>query len=138
MCSCDKKLVTVSFLWEKLSQFYKDLNRKTAFLEWCSWFSFNNWGLALGTNLKFYTSVAKGLKLKVRMFWGQISTFLEVTGGKLAVGAFLAPSPPTWIGLIKLSVKKSIKCSIQKQCKSFLRLCTKTLVSNWFTQLSFK
>ena len=34
-------------------------------------------------SLKFYTSVAKGLKLKVRKFLGLISTFVEVTGGKL-------------------------------------------------------
>ena len=41
--------------------------------------------------LKFYTSVAKGLKLKVRKFWGLTSTFAEekLVGG----GAFL-PSPP--------------------------------------------
>ena len=33
VCSCDQGLVTVAFLWEKLSQpqFYKDLTRKTAF-----------------------------------------------------------------------------------------------------------
>ena len=43
-------------------------------------------GLALGTNLKFYTSVAKGLKLKVRKFWGLILTFVEVTGEKLVAG----------------------------------------------------
>ena len=29
-----------------------------------SWFKFNNLGLALGANLKFYTSVTKGSKLK--------------------------------------------------------------------------
>ena len=35
------------------------------FEEW-SWFNkFNNLGLALGVNLKFYTFVAKRLKLKV-------------------------------------------------------------------------
>ena len=44
-------------------QFYKDLTRKTAFIEGWSGFKFNNLGLTLGTNLKFYTSVAKGLKL---------------------------------------------------------------------------
>ena len=32
--------------------------------------------------LKFYTNVAKGLKLKVRIFWGLILTFAEVTGNK--------------------------------------------------------
>ena len=53
-----------------------------------SWFKFNNLGLALGTNLKFYTSVAKGLKLKVRKCWGLILTFAEVTGEKLIGGPF--------------------------------------------------
>ena len=89
----DKKLVSVAFLWEKLSQlqFYKDFTRKTVFIEGWSWFKFNNLGLALGTNLKFYTSLSKGLKLKVRKFWRLIPTFVEVTGEKLA---FLPPSLP--------------------------------------------
>ena len=59
------------------------MTRKTAFFEGWSWFKFNNLGLALGTNLKFYTSLSKGLKLKVRKFWGLIPTFVEVTGEKL-------------------------------------------------------
>ena len=33
--------------------------------------------------LKFYPSVAKGLKLKVKNFWGLIPTFIEVTGEEL-------------------------------------------------------
>ena len=48
---------------------------------------FNNLGLALGTNLKFYTSVAKGLKLNGRKFFGLISTFVEVTGEKIVAGS---------------------------------------------------
>ena len=51
-----------------------DLARKTAFFDGWSWFKFDNLGLALGTNLKFYTNVAKGLKLKVGTFWGLIRT----------------------------------------------------------------
>ena len=49
--------------------------------------------LALGTNLKFYTSVAKELKLKVVKFWDLINTFVEVTGEKLVGGrgAFVPP-----------------------------------------------
>ena len=83
--SCDQSLVTVAFLWKKLTQpqFYKGLTRKTSFFDRLSWFKFNNLGLALGTNLKFYTSVAKGLKLKVRKFWRLVPTFVEVTGEKL-------------------------------------------------------
>ena len=57
----------------------------------CSWFKFNNLGLALGANLKFYTSLSKGLNLKVRKFWGLIPTFVEVTGEKL-VGRPFCPS----------------------------------------------
>ena len=51
-------------------------------------------------NLKFYTSVAKVLKLKLRKFWLLIATFVEVTGKKL-VGGLLPPfpSPPSLIGL---------------------------------------
>ena len=40
-------------------------------------------GLAVGMALKFYTSVAKRLKIKARKFLGLIYTFVEVTGGKL-------------------------------------------------------
>ena len=59
--------------------FYKDLTKNPAFFEgWC-WFKFNNFGLALGTNLTFYNRVAKGLKLKVREFLGLNPTFIEVT-----------------------------------------------------------
>ena len=38
----------------------KGFDQKNRFFEGQSWFSFNNLGQALGTNLKFYTSVAKG------------------------------------------------------------------------------
>ena len=41
---------------------------------------FNNLGLVLGKNLKFYTSVAKGLKLNARKFYRLVHTFVEVTG----------------------------------------------------------
>ena len=41
--------------------------------------------------LKFYTNVAKGLKLKVRKFLGLIPKFVEVTGEKL-VGGYFYPS----------------------------------------------
>ena len=47
-----------------------------------------------GANLKFHTSVEKLLKLKVRGFWGQIPTFPEDTGQKLAGrGPFGHPLP---------------------------------------------
>ena len=34
-------------------------------------------------DLKFYASVQKALKLKVRKFWGLIPTFVEVTGQRI-------------------------------------------------------
>ena len=44
--------------------------------------------------LKFYTSVKKGSKVKVRKFWGSILTFVEVSGEKLVGGgAFVPPFP---------------------------------------------
>ena len=64
------------------------MSKKTAFFEGWSCFKFNNLGLKLGMNLKFYTSVEKGLKLKVRKFWGVIPTFVEVTGKKIGRGTF--------------------------------------------------
>ena len=76
------------------------MTRKTAFFEGWPWFKFNNLGLALGTNLKFYTSVQKWLKLKVKTFWGLFSTFAEVTGEKLVWGAFLAQGPITYMRLL--------------------------------------
>ena len=45
----------------------------------------NKLGLALGTALKFYTTVEKGLKVKVRRYWRLIPTFIEVAGKKVTV-----------------------------------------------------
>ena len=67
------------------------MTRKIAFFEEWSWFKFNNLGLALGTNLKFYINVAKGLKLKVGKFWWLNPTFVEVTEEKLVGGPFPHP-----------------------------------------------
>ena len=43
--------------------------------------------------LKFYSSVAKGLKLKVKKFWGLIRTFVEIRGEKLVGGLFASSHP---------------------------------------------
>ena len=116
MCSCDQSLVTVAFLWEKLSQpqLYKDLTRKTGFFEGWSWFKFNNLGLALGTNLKLYTSVAKVLKLKVRKFGSLIPTFVEVTGKKLVGGPFCPPPILNRVNIKDLVLSRVISCFIIK------------------------
>ena len=62
------------------------MTRKTTFFAGWSWFKFNNLGLALSIALKFYSSVAKGLKQKFKKFWELIPTFVEVTGEKLVGG----------------------------------------------------
>ena len=63
------------------------------FFEGCSLIKLNNMRLELDITLKFYISVAKELKLKVKEFWGLISTFVEVTGEKL-LGCPFCPPPP--------------------------------------------
>ena len=73
-----REVITTSMLY--------GFDKKNRFFKGWFWFKFNNLGLALGTSLKFYTSVAKRLKLKVRMFWGRIYTFAEVTEEKLVEG----------------------------------------------------
>ena len=63
--------------------------------------------------MKFYTSVAKGLKLKARKIWGLIHTFEEVTGEKLVGMGFFCPAAPSWIGL---NVEKNIKTMKLQGC----------------------
>ena len=93
-------------MWPKLGNFSiptKNFNfiriwpEKALFFEGWSWFKFNNLGLAQVTDLKFYTSVAKGLKPKVRKFLGLIPTFVEVKREKLVEGG--GQKAESWIGL---------------------------------------
>ena len=51
----------------------------------------NNFGLAPGMDLKFYTSVEKWLKLKVRKSLGLIHTFVGLAGDKLVGDLFGVP-----------------------------------------------
>ena len=129
ICSCDQSLVTLPFLWEKLSQpqFYKDLTRKTAFFDGWFWFKFNNLGLTLGTNLKLYTSVGKGLKVNGGKFWGLIPTFVGVTGEKLEAGVFL-PTPTPLFPLFLNRIKKRL------QHKRFLMNIINVLGTTWTEQ----
>ena len=99
--SRDSNYIADVFMWPKFGdsskhkpQFYKDLTRKTAFFERWSWFKFRDLWLALGTILEFYTSVAKGLKLKVRKFFRANSYVCRSYRGKLVVrGGLFAPHP---------------------------------------------
>ena len=90
------------------------MTRKTTFFEGLSLFKFNNLRLALGTNLKFYASVAKGLKLKVRKFWGLIPTFAKVTEERLVRSAFLS-SPSSSIGLRQSLMRESLLQTITER-----------------------
>ena len=66
-------------------------DQKNQFFEGCSWFKFNNLGLALGMTLEFDTSVTKESKLKVRKFWGSYG--YRVTRKKLVGRPFWLPHP---------------------------------------------
>ena len=104
MWSCDQSLVTAAFLLENNHKFIfiRIWPKKPCFFEGWSLFKLNNFGPALGTNLKFYTSVEKGLKLKVRKFLGVKSYVFRNYRGKTGRGdLFASPSLTSWIGLNK-------------------------------------
>ena len=71
------------------------------------------WYLTIGVDLKFYSSVAKGLRLKVRMFWGLIPRFekiavekMEGTGGGFALRPH---SSSVWLIIREIFVNKILK-----------------------------
>ena len=76
-----RKVIITSILWK--------FDQKKNFFKGCSWFKFNSLGLVLGMALKSYTSVSKGLKLKVRKFL--ILTFVEIIGEILLGSLFAFP-----------------------------------------------
>ena len=53
-----------------ITSMWKGFDQKNRFFVGWSWLKFNNLGLALGMALKFYTEMAKGLKLKLKGFRG--------------------------------------------------------------------
>ena len=73
---------------EVITSILEGLDQKDQIFEGCCWFKFNTLGLAIGMALKFYTSVAEGLKPEVRKFWGLIPMFAEVAEEKLVRGPF--------------------------------------------------
>ena len=89
------------------------MTRKTAFFEERSWIKFNNLGLALGTNLKLYTSVAKRIRIKSQKVLGAKFYVCGSYRGKTGRGAFLPPPPPpapSWIGLINIEIIRYFSC----------------------------
>ena len=78
------------------------------------------WDLALGENLKFYTSVVKGLKLKVRKFLELIPTFVKVTGENLVGGLFTTPPPPI-LNRVKITKDICFFCICINRRKVFIQ-----------------
>ena len=73
-------------------------------------FKISNLGLTLSMALKFYTSVTKGLKLKIRKILGLAPTFVEVTGEKLVEVAFLLS--PSLLFILKNVTKRNEKAKL--------------------------
>ena len=108
------------------------MTRQIAFFEGWSWFKFNNFWLAVGTNLKFCTNVAKDLKLKVRMFWEQNPTFLEVTREKLIGGGLFANLPPTILNRVNSRTPGCINQADKNSNIITVRLCYYNyIVAHW-------
>ena len=113
MWPCDQRLMTQHFC----ERSYHDLTVLKIWLEkplfwggW-SWFKFNNLELSLGITLKFYTSVAKNLKLKVL---GTNFYVCRSYRGKTGSCSYVVPHhTPSWKGLSKfLSIKESLAESL--------------------------
>ena len=87
-----------------ITSILKGFDQKNRFFDRWSRFKFNNLGLALGTNLKFYTSLSKGLKLKNQKVLGAnfyvCRSYREKTGRG---GAFWCPLPPPILNRVKKS-----------------------------------
>ena len=91
MWLCDHSSISIREVI--LTSILQGFDQKKHFFEGWSWFNFNNLGLALSMALKFYTSLAEGLKLKLRKFCRLIITFVKVTGEKLIGELFCPPLP---------------------------------------------
>ena len=106
------------------------MTRKTTFSEGWSWFRFTNLGIEPGMALKLYTSVAKGLKLKVSKFYVYRSY-----RGKTGKEVFFPSLLSSWIRLIgqkyekiKKEFIKIFKSSRQSLIKKFLVVTPPTLL----------
>ena len=124
--SRDSNYIVDVFMWPKFgnssismrevitTSILQGFDQKNHFFEGWSWFKFNNLAMVLGMILKFYTSVAKGLKLKARKFCGLTPPFVEVTGEKLVGLTFL---PHSWIGLRnQKQLKQLLTTFLQNRC----------------------
>ena len=84
--SCNSNYIVHVVMWPKLgnssiimrkvtiTSILYEFDQKKQFFEGYSLFKFNNLGLKVGMALKFYKNVAKGLKWKVKKFFGLVPT----------------------------------------------------------------
>ena len=72
--------------------------------------------------MKFYNSVAKGLKLKFRKFWKLITLFVEVTGEKLVEGElFVLPRLEAQIDKVEVKLPCfGVLCARSKQLETII------------------
>ena len=133
MWSCKQSLVTLACLWEKYHNlnFVRTWPRKTIFLSGALGSSLINLGLALDMALKFYSSVAKVLKLKVKKVFGLILTFVEATGKKLVRGTPILNRVKTRVKIKSFSMKNSNKCCKLIFQKSYHKLGEKIKGGNF-------
>ena len=83
--------------------------------------------------MKFYTSVAKGLKQKVRTFWRLIPTFAEVTGEKLVEGGGEGGLFPLFVILNRVK-QRNIRVFLSRILKSsvcVLEVCGRQTGNLW-------
>ena len=80
-----REVIITSIFW--------GLDQKTFLFEGLSWFRFNYLGLVLGMTSKYDSSLAKGLKLRVRKFWRLISTFKKPAGENVELECSFWPLP---------------------------------------------
>ena len=86
--SCGSNSIVDVFRWPKfmreviITSNWEEFDQKNWLFKGCSQFKFNNLGLVIGITLKFCSSVAEELTLKVSKFLGLIPTFGEVIAEK--------------------------------------------------------
>ena len=117
------------------------MTRKIAFFEGWSWFKFNNLGLALSTNLKFCTSVAR-VKTKSQKIFGAKSNVCRSYRGKTGRGAFLHPPPLIIMNRVKTEAfiqRCSRKNALVKILKNLLSTIKVSLhsQSGWCIEIFF-
>ena len=128
MCLCDQSLVTLGFLWGRLSQpqFHKALTRKIPFLR---------------GGLEILQQCDKRVNTKSKKFWWSIRTFVEVTSDKMVRGEGVRRaicSPPPILNRVnswKLlsNVSKSSLLHIAMLLDMALCFFRKTLIVSCFT-----